>query len=143
MTTHGSVGYFAVEDSAGSTLRNLSPYLTAINPNRSNDTHDTTCFGATGHTFAVGLTNGTISITGFWDKTASTGSAIVIPGLLGLKGMTVGFEWGPEGNANGNVKVSGECVLQNFDVSEPVADMVTFSATFQISGGVTTGTFSA
>jgi hypothetical protein len=143
MATHGSVGYFAVEDSGASQLRNISPYLTAINPSRSNDTHDVTCFGATGHAFAVGLMNGTIGLAGFWDKTASVGSATVLDSLLGLKGSTVGFEWGPEGNSNGNVKYSGEAVLVNFDVSEPVADMVSFSATLQISGAVAKGTFSS
>lgn len=140
--THGKDAAFLLEDSAASTLRNISDQLTNIAFNRSNDTHDSTTFGKEGHTFIAGLTNGTITIDGFWDKTASTGSATVLDSLMGLDAVTVGWEYGPEGNASLAVKYSGECVLASLDVSEPVADLVTFTAQLQISGDVTKGAFS-
>lgn len=141
MTVHGKDTYFAVEDSAASTLRDISIYLTSVALNQSNDTHDDTTFGATGHTFVAGLTNGKITLNGLWDKTASTGSNTVLQSLLGLGTTTVGFEYGPEGNTTGNVKYSGECVLESYDQSAPVADLVSFTAVLQISGAVTDGTF--
>ncbi len=141
-STHGKDAYFAVEDSTGTTLRDISPYLNTIDFPRSNDTHDNTTYGAEGHTFQTGLTNGTISIAGFWDKTATVGSTTVLDSLLDLDTPTLGFEYGPEGNASGKVKYSGECILQDYNVSSPVADLVTFTATLQISGTVTKGTFS-
>lgn len=138
---HGKDSYFSLEDSAGSTLRNISPYITSTEWNVSNDTHDNTTYGSEGHTFQTGLTNGTIVINGFWDKTASVGSATVLDSLLGLDTTTMGFEYGPEGNTATNVKYSGECILQDLSYSSPVADLITFSATLQITGDITKGVF--
>lgn len=141
-TIHGKDAAFLIEDSAASTLRDISSQLTSISFSRSNDNHDTTTFGKEGHTFSNGLTNGTITLEGFWDKTATTGSATVLDSLVGLDALTVGWEYGPEGSTSTNVKYSGECVLSSLDFSEPVADLVTFTCTLQISGDVTKGTFS-
>lgn len=143
MAIHGKGTVFSLEDSAASTLRNLSSNLTSVSFARQNDTHDSTTYGQTGHTFIAGLTNGTINLEGFWDDTASTGTATVLDSLLALGATTVGFEYGPEGSGSGAVKYSGECILQSLDYSSPVADLVTFSATLQISGAVTVGTYSA
>jgi hypothetical protein len=142
MSVHGKDTYFALEDAAGSTLRDLSVYLDSVEFNQENDTHDNTTFGAEGHTFAGGLTNGTISLTGLWDKTASTGSHTVLQSLIGHE-VPVGFEYGEEGNTAGMVKLSGECLLESYSQSSPVADLVKFNATLRISGPVTPGTFSA
>lgn len=143
MAIHGKDAAFSLDDSAGSTLRNIGPYLTSVGFSRENDTHDTTTLGDEAHEFITGLTNGTITLDGFWDKTASVGSATVLDPLIGLDSVTLGFEYGPEGSTNGNVKYSGECILQSVDYTSPVADLVTFTATLQISGAVTVGTYSA
>ena len=137
---HGKDSYFSVEDSAASTLRNITPYVKTIDFNRSNDENDTTTKGAEGHTYRPGLTDGEIRLTGLWDDTASTGSRTVLQSLLGVE-VTVGFEYGPEGNTAGMVKDSGEVILTQYDESSPVDDMVAFTATLKISGDVTTGTF--
>lgn len=143
MAIHGKDAVFSLEDSAGSTLRNLSTNLTNVAFSRSNDQHDTTTYGAEGHTFIAGLTNGTISLTGFWDDTASTGTATVLDSLVGLDSVTLGWEYGPEGSASGAVKYSGECILVSLEYTSPVADLVAFTAQLQISGDVTKGTYSA
>lgn len=140
MSVHGSQTYFAVEDSAGTTLRDLSVYLDNVDFNRGQDTHDDTTFTRTGHTYRGGLTNGTIGISGMYDKTATTGPDVVLRSLVG-KSDTVGFEYGPDGNTVGLPKFSGECVLESYNVSSPVADLVKFTASFNISGAVTDGTF--
>lgn len=141
MTTHGRNTYFAVEDSAGSTLRNISIYVTSVDYNRGQDTHDNTTYGKSGHTHTNGLATGTFTVNGFWDKTASTGAATVLDSLIGVG--AVGYEYGPEGNTNGNVKYSGEAVMQSVVYSSPVADLVSFVATFVRSDVDTKGTFSA
>lgn len=137
---HGKDSYFSVEDSAASTLRNITPYVKTVDFNRSNDANDTTTKGAEGKTYRPGLTDGEIRLTGLWDDTASTGSYTVLSSLLGIE-TSVGFEWGPEGNTAGMVKYSGECVLTQYDESSPVDDLVAFTATLKISGDVTVGTF--
>lgn len=138
----GRSAYFSIEDSGGTTLRNISPYVNNTDVERSQDVLDTTTYGQVGHTFVASLTNGRITVSGLWDDTASVGTRTVFKSLIGLS-TTVGFEWGPEGNANGAEKVSGECVVESYTESAPVADLVTFQAVIQISGTVTNGTFSA
>jgi hypothetical protein len=138
---HGKDASFKLEDSAGTTLRDLSSNLTNIAWGRQNDTHDTTAFGAEGHTFITGLTNGKITITGWTDYSATTGTMTVIDSLVGLDAVTVGFEFGPHGSTTGNAKYTGECILESVDVSDPVADLVSFVAVLQISGDVTKGVF--
>lgn len=140
MAIHGKDAYIAIEDSAATTLRNISPYVTSVEWNQSNDIHDTTTLGAEGHTYRQGLTDGGFTVNGLWDDTASTGSYTVITSLIDLE-ISVGFEYGPEGNGSGAVKKSGECVLESYSESDPVDDLVTFTATFKITGSVTTGTF--
>lgn len=143
MAIHGKDAAFSLDDSAGTTLRDLASNLTEVQFSRSNDTHDDTAFGDEGHTFIAGLTNGTITINGFWDTTADTGTATVLDGLVGSDSLQADWEYGPEGNASGKVKYSGKCVLASLDYSSPVADLVTFTAQLQISGDVTKGTYSA
>lgn len=139
-TAHGKDSYFELEDSAGTTLRNITPYIKSIDFNRSNDANDTTTKGAEGKTYRPGLTDGEIRLTGLYDNTATTGSATVLRSLLGVE-ITVGFSYGPQGNTAGMDKYTGECVLTQYDESSPVDDMVAFTATLKISGDVTTGTF--
>lgn len=141
MAIHGKDSYFSLEDSAGTTLRDLSVTINNVQFSRQNDTHDTTTYGSEGHTFITGLTNGKITLSGFWTKTASTGAATVLDGLVGLDTITLGFEYGPEGNTATNVKYSGECILESLDYSDPVADLVSYQAVLQITGDVTKGTF--
>lgn len=143
MAVHGKDSVFSVEDSAGSTLRDLSSNLTNVAFSRQNDVHDETAFGDDGHEFIAGLTNGTITLTGWTDTTASTGTLTVLDSLLGLGPTKVDWEYGPHGNGSGAVKYSGQCVLASLDVSAPIADLVSFTCQLQISGSVTKGTYSA
>lgn len=139
--THGKDSSFKLEDSAATTLRDLSSNLTNIAWSRKNDTHDTSTFGVEGHTFITGLTDGKITLTGWTDYTASTGTMTVLDGLVGLDTATLGFEYGPHGTTTGLPKYTGECILESLDVSDPVADLVSFVAVLQISGDVTKGVF--
>lgn len=140
--THGKDAYFAVEDSAGSTLRNLSPYVSTVDFAQDVEAADVTVFGSEGRTWRPGLTAGTISVSGLWDDTADVGTQIVLQSLAGVE-TSVGFEYGPEGNGAGAVKLSGECVMTQYTQNVDVGDMVRFTAQFNISGSVTVGTFSA
>jgi hypothetical protein len=136
------VSYFGVEDSAGTTLRNLTTYITDVEFPRTVDVAETTTKGQTAKTYVQGHTDATITVNGRYDSTATTGPDVVLAGLVGDAG-TVGFEFGPEGNANGATKYSGEAILTGYSISSPLADVVGFTAEFQITGAVTKGTFSA
>lgn len=142
MSLHGKDTYFAIEDAAGTTLRNISPYTDSVETSWSNDIHDDTTFGQDGHTKRGGLVDGSISLGGVWDKTADVGPYSVFKTLIG-NSDPVNWEYGPEGNASGKVKESGLGVVENYSESSPVADLVRWTATVQVSGVPTFGTFSA
>lgn len=118
----------------------ISPYCTEVDLERDNDTHDTTTYGQTGHTFIAGLTNGKMTINGLWDKTASVGSYTVFKALIGVSAPSA-FIYGPEGPTSGNVKITGTAVLESYSETAPVADLVKFTAVMQISGALTDGVY--
>lgn len=138
---HGKNSYFAVEDSGGSTLRNLSTFINDLSITRNGETVDTTTFGAAYKTFINGFTDWEISISGFFDPTATTGPDAVLSGLLGANG-TFGMELGPAGNTNGYVKYSGEVILTKYELSSSVDGACEFSADFQGVAALSRGTFS-
>ncbi len=120
--------------------KDISIYCDSVTFERSNDVLDTTTFGSVAHTFVTGLTNGTITVAGLWDKTASTGSYTVLAPLVGTLTSSA-FVWGPEGTTAGKVKYTGSCVLDTYTESDPVADLIKFTAKFQITGAVTAGVY--
>lgn len=141
MSVHGQNGHLSIDDASG-TLRNISPYLDSIDPSWSQDVHDDTTFGNTAHTKRGGLTDGSITISGLYDRTADVGVDIVLRGLIGVA-VPGDFEYGPEGTTAGKPKESGKFVLESYSPSVPVADLIRFTATLQVSGAVTVGTYSA
>lgn len=134
---HGKNASFKVDNSGG-TLTDISTYLNEVSLPRSIETGETTSFQTTGgaKTYVVGLNDSTVSISGTWDATLDAHLA----GILG-QDASVSFEYGPEGTATGAVKYTGEGLMTSYETSSPVADVVTFSAEFQVTGTVTRGTF--
>lgn len=63
-----------------------------------------------------------------------------ITGLL-ARAATTSFEYGPEGNATGAHKKSGEVRLQSLEITYPVDGDVEFSAELVVDGAITNGVF--
>jgi hypothetical protein len=124
-------------DNAAGTLTDISTYIDSVGGiANTTDMAETTTFGATSKTFQGTLRNGdTISISGKWDSALNT----QLVALLGLATSST-FEYHPAGTTAGLPKVSGECFVASYEVSSAVADLVTFSASLQITGAVTWGT---
>lgn len=116
----------------------IGPYVTSVTFEQDNDTLDTSTFGTTAHTFTNGLTNGKITLNGLWDKTASVGSHTVLQARIGAG--TTAMTWNPEGITSGTVKHTFVALVESYTESSAVADLVTFTASLQISGAITTGT---
>jgi hypothetical protein len=114
----------------------ISPYTNSVELKRAGDSHDITCFGATGHAYQGGLTDGTLSLKGVYDS----GTAATIPrkAFQGNLGASLAFVYEAAGAGSGNPKVAGSGILTAYEESAPVADMVTWSAELQITGAVTT-----
>jgi hypothetical protein len=132
---HGKNAVFKVDNSGG-TLTNISTYLNNISMPRSIETGETTSFGNSAKTYIVGLSDSTISIDGTWDATVDAHLAAVLG-----QDASLTFEYGPEGSGTGAIKYTGECFLTSFETSSPVADVVTFTAEFQVTGTITRTTF--
>lgn len=132
---HGKSAVFKV-DNAGGTLTDISVYLNEITHPRSIETGETTSFGNSAKTYLVGLTDSTISIKGTWDSVVDAHLAAVIGQEASLT-----YEYGPTGSTATSIKYTGECYLTSFETTSPVADVVTFSAEFQVTGTVTRSTY--
>lgn len=130
---HGKSTHFEIDDTGG-TSRDISDTLTSVDFPETIETAETTAFGSTYKSYIVGLRDATISVSGIWDAT--------IDGyFIGTEPATRTFVYGPAGDTASNVKYTGEAILTSFSVSNPVGDVVTYSADFQCTGGVTRTTF--
>jgi len=136
---HGKGAVFKLDNAAG-TLQVLTTYVDSVEMENTVDVAETTTMGSEVKTYVSGQSDGTISISGKWDGTASTGPHVILSGLIGLE-TTSSFEIGPEGSTTGKQKVLGECFLTDYKLSAPVGDVVTFTADFQVTGAVTVTTW--
>ena len=131
---HGKSTDFALDDTGG-TSRNISDTLTDVSFPQTIDTAETTAFGSSNKSYIVGLKDGSFSVSGIWDAT--------VDGYIsGTEPTSRSFIYGPAGSTSGNVKYTGECILTNYAVSNPVGDVVSYTLDLQITGAVTRGTYS-
>ena len=112
----------------------LSTYLKSGGLDAPLDTIDVSTWGSTAKSYITGLEDGSFSLDGVWDAT-------VDGHIAGLKGSAKAFEYGPAGNTAGMVKYSGNAILTSYNISNGMSNEITFSATLQVTGGVTRGTF--
>jgi hypothetical protein len=117
--------------------KDISPYTKTSSFEKSADMHDTTGYGATDHTKAGGLGDGKFTCSGTYDNTASVGPRNA---LLALVGTTVACVRNPEGVGTGKPNDAFSGVLTKYVETNPVDDMVTWSAEVEISGAVVTTT---
>lgn len=111
----------------------VSQYCNSSNIKRSGDTSDTTTYGMNSHRYDGGLLDGTASLGGFYDSTASTGPRAVLEPAIGT---TVSLTHQPEGAGSGKPQDVFNAVLTDYTEDKPIADYVTWSAEFQIAGDV-------
>ncbi|HEX6969409.1 MAG TPA: hypothetical protein VF174_11460 [Micromonosporaceae bacterium] len=127
---HGKNTVVKVDDN------DLSQYCNTSEFEATKDTHDTTGYGADGHEFSEGLTNGTFTMGGVYDSTAGTGPRAVLKPLTKAGAGTVTVVRQIEGTGAGKPQDSFTAILTSYTESAPVADMVAWQAEFQISGDV-------
>lgn len=111
----------------------LSVYTTTSQFERNADKHDTTTYGKSDHVFAGGLGNGSFSMSGIYDSTASVGPRAVIEPLVGT---VVTLVRRPEGTGSGKAQDSVSVLVEKYVETSPVADMVTWSCDLQPSDSV-------
>lgn len=111
--------------------KDISAYCKTSSLELSADVHDTTGYGATAHTKMGGLLDGSFTVSGTYDNTAVTGPRAV---LLPLIGATSAVIRQPEGTGTGKPQDAFNAVLKKYTETNPVDDMVTWSAEFEVSG---------
>lgn len=112
----------------------LSAYSNNVQFNRSADTHDVTTFGKAAKVYASGLKDGTGTIQGIYDNTASTGPGAVLRPLVG--GAAVTLVYRPEGTGSGKPEAEVDVLVTAYEETAPVGDMISFSATLQFSDDI-------
>lgn len=116
--------------------QDLSAFTNTSEFNPTRDTHDVTCYGADGHEFDEGLTNGTFTMGGIYDSTETTGPRAVLKPLTKPGAGKVPVIRQPEGEGSGLPQDSFTGVVTSYKETNPVADMIAWTADFQISGSV-------
>src|SRR5690606_7946939 len=130
---HGKNTFISVEGN------DLSEYCNNIQMPREADSHDVTTFGNSAHRYVGGLVDGTLTLQGIYDSSAGGPQDVLEP----LLGTTCTIVYCPAGDGSGQVEKTFEAVLTSYEETVPVADMITWSAEFQIDGDVSVGTVSS
>jgi len=113
----------------------LSSYFNSVDTSRSTDTAETTSFGSTSKSYIVGLTDGTLSLSGMFAQDAD-GSDEELSAILGATTtpiITVNLQAGTIGNRS----VLAKAHQTSYAISSPVADIVTVTADFNASTDAT------
>jgi hypothetical protein len=136
----GKNSWFGLDNAAGSIV-NISPYVDDTTVPQTVEMLEVTAFGTNAKTFIPGLSDGdTISLKGPYDATIHTQ-------LTGLKAAQAAgtashsFIWGPGGSVASEAKVNAECLLATYELSSGVGGRVEYSASLQVTGAVTNGTW--
>jgi hypothetical protein len=113
----------------------LSVYTNTSEFKPTTDTEDTTTYGADGHVYDAGLTDGEFSMGGFYDSTAATGPRAVLQPLKGAAAKVPVIRQ-PEGTGSGLPQDSFTGVMTSYVETNPVEGYIKWTASFKISGDV-------
>jgi|TARA_R110000787_G_scaffold102984_3_gene209254 hypothetical protein len=134
--------YFAIDDSAG-TLQQITG-ITSVSglPGRV-EHHDATAIGDNGRKHASALENVVVTVEGWYDDTATTGSKVLLSALAALRSadQESTINYGPKGNASSAEKISAETKLDELEYPGRLGDLIGFRATLLVQGTITIGSF--
>lgn len=99
----------------------------------SADVHDTTGYTLANRTKTGGLIDGKFTASGLYDLTAVTGT---LAAMEGKEGTTQALVRKIAGTGTTKPQEVFSAVLAKFDVSDPVDDIVTWSAEWEVTGVV-------
>ena len=116
----------------------FSTYFNNVSASTTIDTAETSAFGTSAKTYVLGHRDGTVSLSGMFEATESTGTDQYFASALG-SATKIKLIVAPEGHSNG----AGAILLQaddtSYEVSSAIADVVQASAEFQSTDAVEHG----
>lgn len=131
---------FLIDDTGG-TQRDLSLYITEVSGLPGDRVlRELTGLSDSGAVFLPGVENSRVIVRGLFDDTALSGPDAVL-GPLRTHMSAVDFEYGPEGTGSGAVKYSGTCWVSSYELRSRVGKLVAWTASMQVEGTVTRGTY--
>jgi hypothetical protein len=116
----------------------LSAYFNDLSASRSVETAETTAFGSSAKTYIVGLSDGTISLSGMFDGAAGAVDAEMTDILGSNSGAVITISTAAS-LALGTRVISATGKLTSYEVSAPVGDVVAANAEFQADSGLGNG----
>ncbi len=132
---------FILLDAVTGTPANISAYSDSVSFPQLVDTQEVSVFGTTAKAFIPGLTDGgEIQLSGPLDVALGT-FVSALKAAQSAGSSTATFTWGPGGSVSGQIKQDAEVYLKSYDVSSGVGGKVEYSASLQITGAVTNGTW--
>lgn len=136
----GYLGHFSLDNAAGS-LTNLSSYIDNVSLPQTVDQLETSVFGTAAKQYIAGMSDGdTISVSGPYDVTLHTHiTALKAAQAAGTASHS--FQWGPGGSVASQAKVTGECLVAQYNLTSGVGGRAEYSLSLQVTGAVTNGTF--
>jgi hypothetical protein len=114
----------------------LTSYIDSMSPSRSWDLVETTTFGNVGKTRIATLQDFTLSLSGHWDPTTSTGPDALMNAIYNA-GTAITWVAYPGGTASGQVSYTFSGLLESYSTSSDVGSDVTWSASISASGTAT------
>lgn len=136
----GYLGHFSL-DNAGGALTNLSQYLDNVDVPQNVETIETSVLGTAAKQYIVGMTDGdSIGISGPYDVATHT-HLTALKAAQAAGTVSHSFQWGPGGSVASQARVTGEVLLSSYQLSNGVGGRAEFSASLQVTGAVTNGTF--
>lgn len=115
----------------------LSTFCDSVDLNIAIDTSDTTTFTATWKTAVVGVPGATLTLSGDYDPTASTGPAVTFEALVGADPFAVVLYPGGPATSPAQRKRTFNAILTSYGEQSSVSDKVTFSANLLVTGAIT------
>jgi len=116
----------------------FSTYFNDVTASTTIDTAETSSFGTSAKTYVVGHRDGTVSLGGMFESTASVGTDQFFASALS-SATKIKLIVAPQGHSNG----AGAILLQaddtSYEVSSAIADIVQASAEFQSTDAVEHG----
>jgi hypothetical protein len=120
--------YFSASD--------LSVYFNSASVSNAIDMGETSTFGSGAKTYVAGLSDSKASLGGLWDGTALAVDDI-LSAALAVEDRV--FTYMPEGGVLGRACYIGVVDAASYEVTSPVADVVSISAELQADGGLFRG----
>lgn len=142
MASHSKLTVVKIDTSLG-VLTNISTYCNKFSIKRKLDNKDVTCFGATSRAWLPGFADANVDAGGPWTRASDNFFSPIFALFEAGTLVSVSFEYGPEGSDPGDVKYTGEMIMEDCDAPESsIDDPVMWSTTFKVTGGVTVGAYS-